>query len=132
MDNKQLLEDKISSIYSVLQEEVNRKDFAFAKAKELFINWKETKVDNIDRLIKMKYKEFDESLDPSIIAVRNQIYELVAYCDSHAKDKNRLNQLDDKRTIAQTNIRQNDWIRQLLKYKIAPNECTVAIHHLIN
>lgn len=132
MDNKQLFEDKISTIYSILQEEVNRKDFAFEKAKELFINWKQTKVDNLDRLMNMTYKEFDESIDPSIIAIRNQIYELVAYCDSHAKDKNRLNKLEDKRVIAQSNIRQNAWIRQLLKYKIAPSECSVGIHHLVD
>lgn len=132
MDNKQILENKISSIYSTLQEEVKRKDFAFAKAKELFVNWKETKIDNLDRLFKMKYKEFDESLDPNIIAVRNQLYELVAYCDIRAKDKNRLNELDNKRVIAHTNIRQNAWIRQLLQYKIAPERCTVPIQHLVD
>lgn len=132
MDNKQLIEDNIFSIYSKLQEEVKRKDFAFAKAKELFINWKETKIDNLDRLLKITYKEFDESQDPNITAVRNQLYELVAYCDFHAKDKNILNKLDDKRVIAHTNIRQNAWIRQMLKFKIAPSECTVAIHHLVD
>lgn len=105
--DKQKIKDNIYQIYNKLQQEANRKEFAFEKAKELFINWKKTNIDNVDRLINIPYKDFDESLDPNITAVRNQLYELVAYCDSRAKDKNILNKLDDKRVIAQANIRQN-------------------------
>lgn len=52
------------------------------------------------------------------------VAELVSYCDTHAADKNILNQYPDKRVLANAGVYQNDWLRNLLKFKIDGNDTT--------
>lgn len=49
------------------------------------------------------------------------VAELVAYCDTHAAKKVLLNKYDDKRVLASSGVYQNDWLINLLRYKIAGN-----------
>ena len=46
------------------------------------------------------------------------IGELFSYIDQYAAMKNKLNAYKDKRTMANTQIRQNHWVQQLLNYKL--------------
>lgn len=43
--------------------------------------------------------------------------ELVAYIDFQGANKNEFNKYEDKRTIAKSYVRQNDWVTNLLSYK---------------
>lgn len=43
---------------------------------------------------------------------------LVVYLDSKAANKNDINEYNDKRTLAAANVRMNDWLNNLLTYKI--------------
>lgn len=45
------------------------------------------------------------------------INEVVSYVDLNAFNKNIYNQYEDKRTLARTNVYQNDWIKNLISYK---------------
>ena len=91
-------------------------EFCFEKARVALEAWRETKIESNDLLkyLQMDYKDFCSMVDSDI---RETLFRLVAYCDLHACDKNRLNEYTDKRTIANAGIRQNSWVAQLLKYK---------------
>jgi hypothetical protein len=45
------------------------------------------------------------------------LYEVVAYVDKNAYNKNVYNHYEDKRTLALTFVRQNDWVKNLINYK---------------
>ncbi len=45
------------------------------------------------------------------------LYEVVAYADKNAYNKNVYNQYEDKRTLALTFVRQNEWVKNLISYK---------------
>lgn len=49
------------------------------------------------------------------------IGELVSYIDAKATGKQQWNSYKDKRSVAQTGVRQNLWVQQLLQYKQAGN-----------
>lgn len=46
------------------------------------------------------------------------IGKLVSYCDKNAANKNLYNEYEDKRTMALSFVRQSDWVKNLLNYKI--------------
>lgn len=46
---------------------------------------------------------------------------LISYCDKNAANKNSYNEYEDKRTIARAGIRQGNWIRNLIAYKVNGN-----------
>src|SRR5690606_38756044 len=60
------------------------------------------------------------------------IGELVSYCDLNAANKSELNEYDDKRTIARSFVRQTDWVKNLLNYKIANNNPEVLTDSVRN
>lgn len=80
----------------------------------------------------MKYDDFCNSNNPEIVEVRKNLFTAVAYFDAKSKDKNQYNEYEDKRTIAQAGIRQDDWITRLLKYKISSTDLTPGIKNLID
>jgi hypothetical protein len=45
------------------------------------------------------------------------LYEVVAYVDKNAYNKVNYNQYEDKRTLALTFVRQNEWVKSLINYK---------------
>ncbi|MEK6265846.1 MAG: AAA family ATPase [Clostridium sp.] len=45
------------------------------------------------------------------------LYEVVAYADKNAYNKIVYNQYEDKRTLALTFVRQNEWVKNLISYK---------------
>jgi hypothetical protein len=47
--------------------------------------------------------------------------QLITYIDSNAANKNEWNDYSDKRTMAHSNVRQNLWIENLLRFKINNN-----------
>jgi hypothetical protein len=46
---------------------------------------------------------------------------VISYCDVNAANKNYYNEYEDKRTIARAGIRQGNWIRNLITYKLNGN-----------
>ncbi len=47
---------------------------------------------------------------------------LISYCDHNAANKNTYNEYDDKRILARANVRQGDWVKNLIKYKLDNNQ----------
>ena len=108
-------------------------DFYFQKARDAFYKFME--YDNrrlIEEIIDWTYNKQRYSDRNDVQELLGLIDNLVAYCDVHAFNKAKLNEYEDKRVLARSNIRQNAWIKQLLLYKLDRNKCTPAIHNTVN
>lgn len=129
MDLKNLFQQHETEFQSIAQS----KEFYFTKAKEVWDEWDNYKLDPnfLEQLISMDYEDFKNSNDDNIIKIKDLLFRLISYCDMNASEKNQYNDYPDKRTIAKIGIRQNDWITQLLKYKESPTLITDSISNII-
>lgn len=110
---------------------ISCEEFYFRLAKEAwqkFVIFPVTK-DELAYCLSMKYEDFKSN--ENVAGIREVIFNLVAYCDSHASEKNIRNQYPECRTIATAGIRQNAWVSQLLKYRQNPNQVKDSIKHLV-
>ena len=111
-------------------------EFYIAKAQEALSSWRSLRIEEslLDKLIKVDYHEFNilAETDSNVESIRKSIFRLVSYCDLNASDKEHFNEYDDKRTIAKAGIRQNAWVRQLLRYKKGVLPVADSILNVIN
>ena len=135
------LKDYILSHRDTLPHElVHGKEFYLQKAVSYWLKWKNYDIESglLDKLLSLSYyKNYDQfsqlaDSDKRVDDIRKVIFKLIAHCDYQAKDKNVLNEYQDKRIVARCNIRQNSFIVQLLKYKRDPKSITQAMMNLIN
>ncbi len=116
-----------------MQKVIKAEDFYFSKAREAlyeFLKYENSEL--IDEIYDWEYQKLRGSSREDIKNLLLLIDRLVAYCDLHAYNKSILNEYEDKRVLAQANIKQNAWIRQLLSYKRDKTKCTRPIQNTIN
>ncbi|MCW7498458.1 AAA family ATPase [Leptospira levettii] len=108
----------------------NSQEFYFQKGKDRLEEWLSMTLDeNLKNSIinlSSDYKLFQNKAleDSEVATILNLLFKIVSYCDIKAKDKNTLNEYDDKRALARANVRMNDWIKQLVLYKFDPDSLT--------
>jgi len=117
----------------LIQKNLNEEEFTFNNARE--------KLSELERYIEPNndfYKSLlqkfvkSKSTYTNFVSTLNQesyefkllkiIAQLISYCDSHAANKNELNEYDDKRTLANSGVRQTSWVESLLNYKLFNND----------
>lgn len=96
-------------------------EFYYEKARQAWNDWKQMDIPSelVDKMLATDYDKLlqDKDTNTEIADALDAIFNLVAYCDAKAREKKDRNKYDDLRTVAQAGIRQNAWVRQLLKYK---------------
>jgi len=102
-------------------------EFYFQKAKDKFDEYMkmDTSSININELVAMtKNKPFSfegwlnsYDTDSTEYRILLLIGQTISYFDANAAMKKQLNEYSDKRVISKSNVRQNNWIEWLLKYK---------------
>ncbi|MDD4822006.1 MAG: AAA family ATPase [Bacteroidales bacterium] len=122
------------NIHEFSNEILSDKDFRYAKAADAWKEWNNMEIskEKVSELLSMPYETLCNSDDPETILIREAIFKAVSYFDTKSKNKQLLNEYPDKRAIAQTGIRQNDWVTRLLKYKLDKNDLTPGVRNLIN
>ncbi|MCI1719531.1 MAG: AAA family ATPase [Bacteroidales bacterium] len=132
MDIKNKIEDELRNNKPLYENISSSKEFYFAKARDAWNQWKSLQIDGklITELISLDYKDFSKRED--ISNIRDTLFKFVAHCDTKAKDKNDINEYQDHRAIAQVGVYQNNWISQLLKYKLDPKSVTDTMTNLFN
>ena len=119
-----------------VEEIINSEEFYYQKAQDALRDFETYRADDKDeykRLHALEYKEIIDIRDNQREGydIIKKIDTLIAYCDHKALNKQYLNQYPDKRTLAHAGIRQNAWIKQLLTYKIAPDQIRESILNVI-
>lgn len=111
-----------------IKNDMEREDYAFEKLDEKWAEFKNFVISNnaldelksdIETLGNFKTQDLldnyiNEEVKHSFL---NIINEIVSYIDLNAFNKNKYNEYEDKRTLARTNVYQNDWIKNLISYK---------------
>lgn len=115
---------------------IESEEFYFQKAVDKYNEFmslpklnQETTKELLDRVIKLKNEDgFNYLKFLREYIERNDIYavllcagQLITYIDSHGSNKKEFNKYDDKRTMADASVRQNEWIVNLLRYKVTEN-----------
>lgn len=130
-----------------ISEEINKphfveiarsEEFYFQKATDTFEEFKNYKLSDLQKYFlknnKKKYDVLKEAFDSNIEYkdFGEILFRLIAYCDSKAYRKNELNHYNDKRVLALAFVRMNNWIEQLLAYKIENISLSGSIKNAID
>lgn len=109
-------------------------EFFYEKAQAVWKDWKSVNIseDLMSDMLRMSYRDFCKCTEEEIQPIKDKIFRLVAYFDYNAKNKNILNEYSDTRTIAKTNIYQNNWVRLLLRYKQGTTDLSKGFINLVN
>jgi len=128
LDLNKLIEKVINSDF--IQKLKNENHFYFQKlldVKDKFLNYSITQ-DNLKEILSSyndfengTYEDFVNSSNGKEQDFLNILGELISYLDEKASGKKKWNQYDPSRTIAQAGVRQDNWVRHLLNYKIDSN-----------
>lgn len=132
-----LLKVAISSANTALSG-LNTFYFEYAEKKYLeFINYTNSP-DFYNELLtgyqesKTGFEEFMLSLSPSSEQYKfiRLIGQLISYIDTHAASKRALNEYSDKRTMAQSNVRQPVWVTSFIQFKLDGNSAEGLPHNV--
>lgn len=120
-----------------IQQLIAETDFYFELGTKAVENWKaatSATPDFFDDLSKMEYGEIKEKAQtlPEVLNSLNLMNTIVSYSDLNASEKSAYNQYPDKRVIAKAGIRQNNWIKHLLIYKINEDSPAQSIKNALN
>ena len=127
----------------LIKSELSHVEFKFTLAQKAFENFKnyENTTPEFYKIQKYRFKgigftDFLNSLDKSSDEYKlfRLIAELYSYCDLRAPNKEVFNNYDDKRSLADSGVRQYAWVINLLDYKINGNSIdnlTLSIKHAL-
>jgi 5-methylcytosine-specific restriction enzyme B len=119
----QQIQDAINRVAQKATKLVEAKEFYFQKAQDALKAWLAMDVPDSVKIelltLADDYKELQErtTSDETIKNIFNLLLEIIAYCDVNARHKNLLNKYEDKRVLADANVRMNSWIHKLIFFK---------------
>lgn len=111
-----------------IQSIINEPQFYFQKGQDALNKWmnlpisdelKNTLISLSKNYIKIQ-EEAEKREDLKIVL--DLLFEVITYCDIHAKDKLIFNQYEDKRALADAFVRMNNWTEKLIQYRLMPEE----------
>ncbi|MEC4114069.1 AAA family ATPase [Myroides pelagicus] len=105
---------------------ITSKSFYFQKAKDFFEKFMAYKLsDKCEEYLVENSKEYESLKELFFNSGDNEytdfgalLFELISYLDLKALNKNMLNKYQDKRVLADASVRMNDWVHQLIQYKL--------------
>jgi len=113
---------------SHVKEIIKMEEFYIQKAKDKFDEFSVFDITNVDvngmiEASKVKKYSFmatlnsynSNSTDYRFLLIVGQ---LITYCDTHGANKHEFNEYADKRAISRANVRQNNWVRWLIEFRI--------------
>lgn len=112
-------------------------EFHFAQGSTALENWmnlqlSEDLVQELSHIV-LDYPKFSTmELVPELRHARESIFNIIAYCDAHARDKDKYNKYDDKRVLAKAGIRMGPWSKHIFNYKYKPNETNLSVRYALD
>ena len=111
-----------------IQSVINAKEFYFEKGRDALMMWYNYQAsdDLKNKLLQFandykglqKESESDQKLNGAL----KLIFKVISYCDYHVKDKNKFNEYEDKRAVADAYVRMSVWTEKAIQYKLAYKE----------
>jgi len=113
-----------------IKEIIKMEEFYFQKAKDKFNEFLGFDITNVDvtgmievttrKKYKYSYMGTLNSYDSNSVDFKFllTVGQLITYCDTNGANKHEFNEYADKRAISRANVRQNNWLRWLIEFKI--------------
>ena len=114
-----------SRIYNKTEEKaiIESEDFFFQLGQDALFKWMDLNVSNsLKELLtkeKSNYRQLRELAETNneLNIVLDILYEIISYCDIHAKEKDKYNKYPDNRAMAEAYVRMNIWVERLILLK---------------
>lgn len=116
---------------------LNSKEFYFQKGRDAVEKWLNFELTE-EQIIKLKdlvkdYTKFSSlNVGDEFYEIKELIFEIISYCDTHARDKNIYNKYDDKRVLAKAGVRMNPWVQHIVNYKLNPEVTNETIKNALD
>ncbi len=110
----------------IIKSIIDEPDFYFQKGQDALKRWLNLQVSEELKVelqnLSHDYKKFQEeaSSRSDLRQILELLFEIITYCDIHARGKNIYNKYDDKRALAEAGVRMYIWIEKLIQYKFSP------------
>lgn len=113
---------------------INSEEFYFQKGQDVINEWLTFEIPEAQKLLLQElssdYKQFSlisATNHPELIEIKTLIHKVISYCDDKARDKNTINEYEDKRTLARANVRMGPWVKYLVDFKFNRENVTGSI-----
>ncbi|MFZ1806228.1 MAG: AAA family ATPase [Cyclobacteriaceae bacterium] len=123
-----ITDEQIQSYLVKFQDIVRSEEFYFEKGRDKLNQWLNLALtpDVADRISTLS-NDYDLFLreaerDQSLNEILELLFQITAYCDRKARDKAIYNEYDDKRALADANVRMNNWVQKLVQYRLDRNQ----------
>jgi 5-methylcytosine-specific restriction protein B len=99
-------------------------DFYFQKGANILRRWLDMELasEMENKLLQLAndYRRIQEEAkhDNELNQIIDLLFEIIAYCDTKAKDKNQYNEYEDKRCLGMAFVRMNSWVKHLIIFKL--------------
>lgn len=116
---------------------INADEFYFQKGSDALQKWldihlSESGKNELHELLN-DYESFKKlSPDNQFFSIRELFFEIISYCDIHARDKKIYNQYEDKRVLAKAGVRMKPWVINTFNYKYKPLEVNVTVKNALD
>ncbi|MDR2235289.1 MAG: AAA family ATPase [Chryseobacterium sp.] len=119
------------------QDLIHSKEFYFQKGKDALQKWldiilSDTGQDELRNLLD-NYSFFAElPKDHKFYSVKELFFEIISYCDLHARNKTIYNRYEDKRVLAKVGVRMKPWVINTFYYKYNPDKVNITVKNALD
>jgi len=128
MSISEKINEYLNSPDNYFQSILDSDEFFFQKGKNALVAEMEFQVPESEKKSILNdsedYRKFEQLAQENDLYknILSKVNDLVAYCDVHAKNKEELNEYNDKRVLAKAGVRQAHWLKHILLHKLGENK----------
>ena len=111
-------------------------EYYFEKGREALKRWMELDLSTEDITslgeLVIDYQAFVRAtLNVALEDAREAIFEVISYCDTHARDKKKYNKYSDNRVLAKAAIRMGPWVKHVFNYKYHIPNTNIGVRYAL-
>lgn len=111
-------------------------EYYFEKGREALKRWLDLNLSTEDITslgeLVLDYQAFVRAtLNGAIEEAREAIFEVISYCDTHARDKKKYNKYSDNRVLAKAAIRMGPWVKHVFNYKYHTPNTNIGVRYAL-
>lgn len=115
---------------------ISDKEYYFEKGRQALKRWLDLELTTEDITsfseLVLDYQSFaNVSLNGALEEAREMIFEIISYCDIHARDKDKYNKYSDNRVLAKAAIRMGPWVKHVFNYKYHTAQTNIGVRYAL-
>lgn len=116
---------------------INSEEYYFQKGRDALQKWMEIHLSDGGKIefrnLLDDYTFFSELKEGhTFFSVKEILFEIISYCDVHARNKAFYNKYEDKRVLAKAGVRMKPWIINTFNYKYRKEEVNITVKNALD